>query len=136
MSLINTTVWATVSMSTIKSTPVWQEHQDATGKVPRSEYKETLRAALYFLGHDEDSGGYTKEANVNIRSNMSRQAVIVNTTLFTFPVRTNYPYKRVYQKADVLHFGDEGFAGWGISHIKMEDFGNEHDPSREDDSDQ
>lgn len=135
MSLINTTIWATVSMPTIKATPVWKEHQDSSGKIPREKYKQVLRDALVFLGHDEKVGGYSKEHNVNIRSNNGLQIVYANTTLFTFPVRSSYPYKRAYQKSDILHFGDEGFTGWGISHIKMDDFGNEHDPSKDDDSD-
>ena len=31
-----------------------------------------------------------------------------------------------------LHYAKDG---WGVTHIKMEDFGNDHDPSRDDGSD-
>lgn len=135
MSLINTTVWATVSMSTIEATPIWQEKlSQNNGNIPREKYNSTVKAALVMLGMSED-GTYTIERNVNIRSNNDRRVVFANTTLYTFPVRSDCPFKRVYQNNDILHYGDEGFTGWGVSHIKMEDFGNEHDPSRDDGSD-
>lgn len=135
MSLINTTVWATVTMSTIESTPIWKEKlSQHNGKIPRDKYNSTLKAALVILGMSEE-GNYSVEKNINIRSNNDRQTVFVNTTLYTFPVRPDYPFKRVYQNNDILHFGEESFSGWGVSHLKMEDFGNDHDPSRDDSSD-
>lgn len=135
MSLINTTVWATVSMSTIEATPIWQEKlAQHNGYIPKQEYGTVLKQALVTLGMASD-GSYTVERNVNIRSNNDLRTVFANTTLYTFPVRSDYPYKRVYQNRDILHYGEEGFTGWGVSHIKMEDFGNEHDPSRDDGSD-
>ncbi|ATI15813.1 hypothetical protein JR318_gp167 [Escherichia phage vB_vPM_PD06] len=134
MSLINTTIWATVSMSTIKATPIWKEMaKKHGGKIPHEYHNTTLRAALVMLGMSTD-GHYTVERGVNIRSNNNRRVVFANTTLYTFPVRQDYKYKRIYQGVDILHFGEEDFTGWGSSHIKMEDFGNEHDPSRDDDS--
>lgn len=133
MSLINTTTWATVSMSTIKATPIWQKkEQENNGTIPNSEYSNVLRAALVMLGMPEN-GHYTVERDMNIRSNNNRRVVYARTTLFTFPVDANCLFKRVYQNNDILHFGEEEFEGWGVSHIKMEDFGNEHDPSRNDD---
>lgn len=135
MSLINTTVWATVSMSTIKATPVWkQQLENHDGNIPQNLHNATIKAALVMLGMSED-GNYTIERNVNIRSNNNRCVVFANTTLYTFPVKSDCKFKRVYQNNDILHFGDEDFTGWGASHIKMEDFGNEHDPSRDDGSD-
>lgn len=135
MSLLNTTIWATVSMSTIKATPIWQEKQDSNGRVSEDKYVSVIRAALHYLGHDTNNGNYTQERNVNIRSNENNRIVYAKTTLFTFPVRRSYPFKRVYENCDILHIGNEEFSGWGSSHIKMEDFGNDHDPSRDDGSD-
>ena len=135
MSLINTTVWATVSMSTIEATPVWKDQLAKNdGQIPHNKFNSAVKAALVMLGMSEN-GTYTIERNVNIRSNENRRVVFANTTLYTFPVRSDCPFKRVYQNNDILHFGEEGFTGWGVSHIKMEDFGNEHDPSRDDGSD-
>ena len=136
MSLINTTVWATVSMSTVEATPVWQEQlQKNNGIIPKAQYNGTIKAALIMLGMPHD-GSYSVDREVNIRSNNDRRVVYAKTTLFTFPVRSDCPFKRIYETRDILHVGDEQFTGWGSSHIKMEDFGNEHDPSRDgDDSD-
>lgn len=135
MSLINTTVWATVSMSTILATPIWkQEEEKHNGIIPFDKKNSVVRAALVMLGMPED-GHYTIERNVNIRSNNDKRVVLANTTLYTFPVKPDCPFKRVYQNNDILHFGEEGFGGWGVTHIKMEDFGNDHDPSRDDGSD-
>lgn len=135
MSLINTTVWATVSLSTIQATPIWQQQlAKYNGEIPSNVFNGTVRAALVMLGMSE-TGRYTVEKNVNIRSNNSRQVVYANTTLYTFPVSHDCKFKRVYQNCDILHYGDEEFTGWGVSHIKMDDFGNEHDPSRESEAD-
>ncbi len=135
MSLINTTVWATVSMSTILATPIWkQEEEKYNGIIPSDKKNSVVKAALVMLGMPED-GHYTIERNVNIRSNNDKRIVLANTQLYTFPVRSDYPFKRIYQNNDILHFGEEEFGGWGVTHIKMEDFGNEHDPSRDDGSD-
>lgn len=131
MSLINTTVWATVSMSTIEATPIWQKEKEKhEGYIPQAKQNSVIKAALVMLGMNED-GHYTVERNVNIRSNSDRCVVFANTALYTFPVRHDCAFKRVYQNCDIFHFGDEGFTGWGASHIKMEDFGNEHDPSKD-----
>lgn len=135
MSLINTIVWATVSMSTILATPIWkQEEEKHNGIIPFDKKNLVIKAALVMLGMPED-GHYTIERNVNIRSNNDKRVVLANTTLYTFPVKPDCPFKRVYQNNDILHFGEEGFGGWGVTHIKMEDFGNDHDPSRDDGSD-
>lgn len=135
MSLVNTTIWATVSMSTIQATPIWQsETQKYNGVIPSSKYNAIIKSALVTLGMNEE-GHYTVENNVNIRSNNNLRVVYANTTLFTFPVNPSCKFKRIYQNRDILHFGDEDFTGWNTSHIKMEDFGNEHDPSRSDSSD-
>lgn len=131
MSLINNTIWATVSMSTIKATPIWQKYSDDSGNISKDRHKHVLKAALVYLGYDEKAGNYSREENVNIRSNEDRKFVYANTTLYTFPVRNNYAYKKMYQRNDIIHAGAEDFSGWGRSHFKMEDFGNEHDPSKE-----
>ena len=60
--------------------------------------------------------------------------VVTTIDVWCLQILQDYKYKRIYQGVDILHFGEEDFTGWGSSHIKMEDFGNEHDPSRDDDS--
>lgn len=135
MSLVNTTTWATVSLSTIKATPIWKSEEERNnGKIPHDRYNSVIKAALVTLGMNERSH-FSMERNVNIRSNEDRSVVFANTTLYTFPVESSCPFIRVYQKNDILHFGEEDFEGWGVSHIKMEDFGNEYDPSRKDGND-
>lgn len=135
MSLFLGTVWATVSKSTVEATPIYQTMlKNHNGYIPKGLYNSTIKAALMMLGMPE-KGDYTVERNVNIRSNTNKCVVFANTTLYTFPVDPKYAYKSIYQNNDIVHFGEEGFAGWGVSHIKMEDFGNEHDPSRDDGSD-
>lgn len=133
MSLVNTTTWATVSMSTIMSTPIWQQEVQRHGtRIRHDRQADLIRAALVFLGMKED-GNYSVERNVNIRSCNDNSLVYINTTLYTFAVKENCPFKSIYQKNDILHFGEE-FGGWGVTHIKMDDFGNSYDPARADDN--
>lgn len=134
MSLVNTTTWATVSMSTVMSTPIWQlEAKKHNGQIPHAKLNDVLRASLVMLGMSEDSH-YSVERNVNIRSNNDNRVVFANTTLYTFPVADNCAFKSIYQNNDIFHFGDEEFTGWGASHIKMDDFGNSYDPAKADDN--
>ncbi|AOQ27235.1 hypothetical protein NWUPM3A1_93 [Escherichia phage vB_EcoM_3A1_SA_NWU] len=136
MSLVNTTTWATVSMSTVMSTPIWKlESNKHNGNIPHEKQNAVIRASLVMLGMAEDSH-YSVERNVNIRSNNDKRVVFANTTLFTFPVSPNCGFKRIYQENDIFHFGDEEFTGWGASHIKMDDFGNSYDPAKADDTNQ
>lgn len=134
MSLVNTTIWATVSMSTVKSTPIWkQESEKYRGHIPHDRHADVLRAALVFLGMNED-GNFSVERNVNIRSNNDNSLVYINTTLYTFAVKESCPFKHIYQKNDIFHYGDEEFGGWGVTHTKMDDFGNSYDPARAEDN--
>lgn len=124
MSLINHTVWATVSINTIKAT-------DAYKKESHPKHS-TILAALYELGHDRERTGYSKEENVAIRSFVDNKLVLTNTTLYTFPVRPNFPFINAYVHTDVIHYEeDAGFMGWDILHENIEQFGNEYDPSRD-----
>lgn len=134
MSLVNTTVWGTVSLSTVKQTPVWQRYADKHGRVSHDIYNEVLKASLIYLGMDEAKGRHTTERDVNIRSNENNRIVYAKATLFTFAVKSNSPFKRAYESVDILHVGPEDFTCWGDSHIKLEDFGNAYDPARADDN--
>lgn len=126
MSLINSTVYGSVSMTTIKATPIWQEVADENGNIPRELFSKTFKLALYFLGWDTEKAGYSREEGIYIRS--QERDVVFKTSVYRFPVRQDYEFKRVYEKLDVLHVGDELFNGWGDIHTKLADFGNEHQP--------
>lgn len=117
-------VWAKVSIETIKQTPIWKESRDSKGKIPHQIFNEVLAKALIFLGHSPKTGGYVKDHNCNIRSNKSKE-LVYKTTLYTFPVQHNHKYSRAYEKNPILHYGNESFKGWGISHFKMDNFGVE-----------
>lgn len=125
-----TTIYGSVSMTTIKATPIWIEVADESGNVPQSIYNQTLKDALTYLGWDSAKGGYVKERGLHIRSNNLSEAVY-KTSVFRFPVRETYEFKRVYEKLDILHVGEEMFAGWNNTHIKLADFGNEEQPPTE-----
>jgi hypothetical protein len=125
-----TTIYGSVSMTTIKATPIWKEVCDATGTVPKEIYNRTLKLALKFLGWDDEKGGYVKERDLHIRSSIST-GLVHKTSVFRFPVSDTYEYKRIYSKLDILHVGDEMFTGWNDSHVKLSDFGNEEQPPTE-----
>lgn len=127
MSLINEVVWGSVTIETVKSTEVWKKNSDSSGTIPRENFENTLKLALVELGHDTQRSGFIKEFGVNIRSNGSKR-VVFNTTVFRFPVRDSFKYKRAYERNEILHHGTENFMGWGISHNRMDDFGNEYCP--------
>lgn len=126
MSLINTTVYGSVSMATIKATPAWKEVADDQGNIPRELFSKTFKLALHFLGWDSEKAGYTREEGIYIRS--QEREVVFKTSVYRFPVRSDYEFKRIYEKMDILHVGDEEFNGWGDIHTKLADFGNEHQP--------
>lgn len=124
------TIYGSVSMTTTQATPTWIRVADESGNLPPGIYNQTLKDALVFLGWDTTKGGYTKERSLHIRSN-SCPSVIYKTNVFRFPVRDTYEFKRVYEKLDILHIGEELFAGWNNTHIKLADFGNEEQPPTE-----
>lgn len=121
------TIYGSVSMTTIKATPIWKDHADENGNVPQTIYNETLKKALVFLGWDAIKGGYVKERGLHIRSLESTE-VVFKTSVFRFPVRESCEFKRVYEKLDILHVGEEMFTGWSHSHTKLADFGNDEQP--------
>lgn len=122
------TTYGSVSMTTIKATPVWQESANDNGDVPQNLYNDILKKALAFLGWDAEKGGYVKERGLHVRSSLSND-LVYKTSVFRFPVRETYEYKRIYEKLDILHVGAELFtAKDGGSHIRLKDFGNEEQP--------
>lgn len=134
MAFFDQTVYGAVSMSVIKQTDSWKKVCDPSGKIPKEKFTIVIEQALYELGYDNSvdpilkkKKRYIKDTFQNIRSGHNPR-VVFNTTVFRFPVRKDFKYKDIYNKHDVVHFGNENFTAWKKSHTKLEDFGNQYQP--------
>lgn len=127
MKELNKTVWACVSIETVKGTDIWKKYQDKSGKIPRDKFSNVMKAALYEIGYDIDKGiSYKKDSNVHIRSTncgcISNQ-VLYKTTVYSFPVRENFKYKDKYNLVDMVHLNTTNTDK--SKYIHIEDFGLE-----------
>ena len=133
MSFFDQTVYGAVTMSVIKQTESWKSQCNSSGQIPTTHlFNQVIEQALYELGYDNSvdpsfnkKKRYTKEKFQNVRSGHNPR-VVFNTTVFRFPVRKDFKYKDIYNKYDIVHFGDENFTGWNKSHVKMDEFGNSY----------
>lgn len=132
MAFFDKTVYGSVSMSVIKETDSWKKACDSVGRIPRGQFTVVVEQALYELGYDNSydpilkkKKRYTKSTFQNIRSGHNPR-VVFNTTVFRFPVRDDFRFKGIYNKHDIVHFGNENFTAWKKSHTKLEDFGNSY----------
>lgn len=130
MKELNQTVWASVTIDTIKATDIWKKYViNEKGEVPANKYNNILNAALYEIGYDIDKGSsYTKNKDVYVRSSncgsVSNQ-VLYKTTIYSFPVRDNFKYKDKYLAVDMVHLHADNTEKENYIHI--EDFGLEAD---------
>jgi len=122
------TTYGSVSMTTIKQTPVWLAAA-VDGYVPKEILSKTIKQALVSLGWDLDKEGYTREIEANIRSNLSNELIYV-VDVYRFPVKDDCVFKSLYEKTEVLHYGQETISG-NNRYIRLKDFGNEEQPPTE-----
>lgn len=128
MQELNKTVWANVTVETVKSTDIWKQYADESGHIPHDKFSNVLNAALYSLGYDIDKGyGYKVIKNVYIRSqrcgSFSNQ-ILTKAVLYSFPVRKNYRFKNKIEKIDIISIGED--ISNAENYIPHADFGLEH----------
>lgn len=103
------TLWASVTIGFIRSTPVWEDYkdqEDSFGYLPSEIHTNVVEATLKYLGNDFNHfRGYQKSTQV-VRYN-HKPFVGIKTDVYTFPVRKDFEFKSIYTKGGTLTAPDK-----------------------------
>lgn len=113
------TTFGTVTLDFIKQTPVWKHYADENGFIAREQFKNVLKACLYYLGFDDKhTKGYEKLDTAYVIRDHKDKTKGVRTVCYTFPVRQNFKYKGMYDN-DIL----TGPVGENTKKVELSEFG-------------
>lgn len=123
ISSFKSTVWASVTLDTIKSTPVWKKYSDANGSVPSSKMNNVLRASMIQLGYDDnnETSYRRRPEKVMVRSSGDQTKGIL-TEVYDFPVKLGHELENYYLTAGLVNFNTDD----KTKEVSLAEFGTEY----------
>lgn len=102
MSLINDTIFCSISIECLKNTNVWKQNEDENGKVP----SHILRGMLDLVGFDLNKTHKKERAfhtltGVTIRD-VKNPCYGYETVVFTGKLKSNVPWSNVFKDHDIV----------------------------------
>lgn len=138
-SSFKSTTWASVTLNTIKQTPIWKQYQDLNGSVPKDKYQNILTAAMIQLGYDNKGKNsfHKRPEKVMVRCSKNNLKGIY-TEVYDFPVVPNHLLENFYLVTGLVNFNMEenteetNLAEYGLEHYENAGRNQAKKQSRED----
>jgi hypothetical protein len=130
------TTLASVTIDTLKNTPIWKKHVNANGVIIpvknsqghlyTAREEDLVRAALYALGYDEKAEqGFTKRRGTYVVRSSKDSTKGVVTQIYDFRVRKGHSMETFFMRNSFVHIDAEqsnefiDLAGYGLEYYEI-----------------